>query len=393
MSTVFRYSAFLWVKNMGNNQLLGIIDTFNIPSESALIVKSHLRSMGICVDKDISGRGNEISFICHIAKIIHSIKVGSTPSAGDDLASSFRDLMIEELESFFIPYDFIAYYIFQDEDIYEANKIEQAYNDIINAPNTTYFEKQWPTHELYSENDRPEKISMIFKKIQRHILLAIHQKQYILANIDQAKKDVVDLQQEIESLKISASELSDQAEELGENSRLLTVQADSLKRQADSTSKRLQHATGNYVAILGIFATIIFAVVGGINLFESAAKYIRLKNEFILYVSTGILTLSLIIYFLFTWVDRLSGGSLPKYPEISKLEYGVRKYGFFIFIVALMVIAVIAMLVSGPEKSTRTVSAPPYSWITDVFPDNVDVFINDRPKSMPSSTLRIELNE
>lgn len=378
---------------MGNSHLLGVIDTFNIPNESVLIVESHLRSMGICVDKDMSGRGDEISFICHIAKIIHSIKIGSTPSVGDDLGSSFRELMIEELENFFIPYDFIAYYIFQDKDKYEANKIEQAYNDIINAPNTTYFEKKWPTHELYSEDDRPEKISVIFKKIQRHILLAIHQKQYILANIDQAKKDVMDLQKEIESLKTSANELNDQAEELGKNSEILKAQADSLKTQADNTSKRLQHATGNYVAILGIFATIIFAVVGGINLFESAAKYIRFKNEFILYVSTGVLTLSLIIYFLFTWVDRLSGGSLPKYPDTPKPEYFLRKYGFFIFIVTLILITVITIWRSYPEESIKKVSSPPYNWITDTFPENANFFINDRPKSMPNSALRIKPNE
>lgn len=360
---------------MDNSHFLEVFKSFNIPEESFPIVEQHLNNRGICTEEDVVNRGSEIQPICHIAVIINAVKKGgSVANVGEDLAKGFRDLLISKDDvRFFIPYDFIAFYIFEDSHVYKVDMVEEAYDEIIYGPNHDFFECQKEVDDPI-DDDLQNNIEIIFKKILRHIFLAIHQKQYILENIGQAKEEVVKLKEDLNNLKEEATQLS---------------------KKSKNISARIQHTTGNYVAILGIFATIIFAVVGGINLFDSAAKYIRVKNEFILYVSTGFLALSLIIYFLFTWVHRLSSVDKLAFPIeagiLGKIEYVFEKYGFLMFLIVLLLIIYSTLFTnffSREDGVTKKMSLSSYENFFEDPPANISLYPKSGIKFITTSTLR-----
>lgn len=284
-----------------------------------------------------------VSYICAVACILNFVKSRAfngvdnflepvKPERNNGFEQSItmlRMLISAQKTGFIIPYDFIAYYVYQDDECPAYHSFEKAYEDFVGGVNHQYFETLESDGHL--DEKAQEDIEKIFNKIKRNALLAIHQKQYILQNIERAQDDVKSLEKEISSLRA----------------------------QANTFLNRLQNTTGTYVAILGIFATIIFAVVGTLSLMSSAAAYIKSKQEFMLYVSTGLLGLCLVIYFLFSWIDILKRETTRRWWHI--VWNGVK---FIVFLGGLSGIAYWSFTNDGKQLNRFTVDDS-YSRFTD----------------------------
>lgn len=102
------------------------------------------------------------------------------------------------------------------------------------------------------------KINKVLDKLFRHIRLALFQKQYFMSASDSAKA------------------ISIQAENTAKEAQRISKMAEDLANDADAQAKS---TIANYISILGIFASIIFTLFGGVNLIGSTVKLLEVNSR------------------------------------------------------------------------------------------------------------------
>lgn len=73
-----------------------------------------------------------------------------------------------------------------------------------------------------------------------------------------------------------AKEAADKANKSSEKAELLAIKAEDLANDADAQPKS---TIANYISILGIFASIIFTLFGGVNLIGSTVKLLEVNSR------------------------------------------------------------------------------------------------------------------
>ncbi len=102
------------------------------------------------------------------------------------------------------------------------------------------------------------KINKVLDKLFRHLRLALFQKQYFMSAADSAKT------------------VSNQAEKTAKEAQRIAKIAEDLATEADAQAKS---TIANYISILGIFASIIFTLFGGVNLIGSTVKLLEVNSR------------------------------------------------------------------------------------------------------------------
>ena len=102
------------------------------------------------------------------------------------------------------------------------------------------------------------KINKVLDKLFRHLRLALFQKQYFMSAADSAKT------------------ISNQAEQTAKEAQRIAKIAEDLANEADAQAKS---TIANYISILGIFASIIFTLFGGVNLIGSTVKLLEVNSR------------------------------------------------------------------------------------------------------------------
>ena len=166
------------------------------------------------------------------------------------LFTIFEDDFVKKVnkETFYLlPYKDISIYV------YECG-IDSIPSNTINGFATT-------VKEFFIKNNMcvdAEHMVKCYEKFIDHILLAFAQKLFML--------------------KVSSSALvtAQRADALAEKAEKLAIEADRLATEADAQAKS---TIANYISILGIFASIIFTLFGGVNLIGATVKLLEANSR------------------------------------------------------------------------------------------------------------------
>lgn len=239
----------------------------------------------------------------------------------DDVAlDALCECIINLTDELIVPYGLIAYLIYNSSWPIETQDIK-SFEDYLNYK-----------YDIEDKNEEKQLqlVAKILGKIIRHIQLACHQKKYILTNIQEANDALEGIKKEIDNA-------SKQAEKAIERANEAIKKAEKAKKTSKSFLERLQGTTGAYVAILGIFTSIIIAVFGGVNLLNSALSYLKDKTNFIFFTSIGMICLLVIMQLLFIWVGHLK----RELPINKQWDSVVSPHNTF-FLILIFILTVLA---------------------------------------------------
>ncbi|MDY1572878.1 hypothetical protein SOJ40_19625, partial [Acinetobacter baumannii] len=206
------------------------------------------------------------------------------------LIDKHKDTLIKENKdgtiNFNLPYDKIA------DEIY--NHKQPIFFDSLDVfVNTVYS---------YIETKHDSKILISYRKFTRHILLAVRQKNFI-NEVTKDAKDAANL----------ASKVANDASVLAIN-----------------TESEIKNSVVNYITILGIFATIIFALFGGVNLVSAinnllASEHRPRLTTIMFLMSALVLTISTLLVLLMTWLNEVKGLGEAKWKNkmYLKIYFGI----------------------------------------------------------------------
>ena len=235
----------------------------------------------------------------------------------DDL---FKTLDTKFFENNIIPYDGLTKLIFS-RGRFDGEQITSflAYMD-------DYSNKKYTS-------DKPETLR-VFLKIYRHINLAKIQHDQINAHhreeIVTLKKENAELKKEIDSQFDKINRLRDEIVEVKDNASSITTQ---------------------FIAILGIFASILIGAFGAIqgftSLFENADK-LGLGKVFIIF-SLGSMSILFVLFFLLYGLSKITGKSLASKTDTSNIFL---KYPAIVVMVGILIFIMLigaALLLSNIE--------------------------------------------
>ncbi|MCK4089658.1 hypothetical protein HCY66_06105 [Acinetobacter radioresistens] len=224
-----------------------------------------------------------------------------------DLILYHEDILIishaDNKNSFNVPYHKIADAIFRHNESISSESLE----NFVSAVYSAMLKKQ------------SEKIVTCYNKFTRHILLAVRQKNFI-------------------------NEISEQARHVANEAGAAATKAHSL---AEDTEKEIKNSVVNYITILGIFTTIIFALFGASNLISSVGGLLGSANRPRL--STIVFLMSILIAFtstfliiMMTWLSEVKGlGEKKMYDRIYLRIY------IFLLLVCLVMSIVSSIVLLG----------------------------------------------
>ena len=181
-----------------------------------------------------------------------------------------------------VSYEYITDFIYQYEDEIDYTIVDDKLTNIAQAIN----------NKLKGYDDYEKKVlEKVFRKFRRHLLLSIYQKNYITR---------ITKENSIEAGKLAAD-----AKEEAENAKKISAEAQGLSEKAKTIYDDMMV---NYITILGIFASIIITVFGGINLTNATVKLLESEHDLpmmVFVVSFLMIGFISILIVLITWISSL----------------------------------------------------------------------------------------
>ncbi|MDM1261952.1 MULTISPECIES: hypothetical protein [Acinetobacter] len=194
------------------------------------------------------------------------------------------------LPNFDIPYDDITELIY---DYSQDISLEEL--DLMMEELEGRYQELYPL--LDDGNKHPK--HKCLTKFRRHIYLAATQKNYINKVTQQEAKIA-------RNTAISAQEISRRAEKISTEAELLAKKSEKLANEADAQAKS---TIANYISILGIFASIIFTLFGGVNLIGSTVKLLEVNSRWpylTFIISLLMICLLTLLNTLVKWINSMS---------------------------------------------------------------------------------------
>jgi len=164
-------------------------------------------------------------------------------------------------------------------------------------------------------NDQSEEIKKCFRKFRRNISLAVTQKNYIQRVASDALKTAeiaAEVANKASNISGKANEALDHAKKSAQRAEDVASNAQRLANEANDqiieTKKASESMMVNYVTILGIFASIIITVFGGINLTNATVKLLESEHDLpmmVFVISFLMIGFISILIILITWISSL----------------------------------------------------------------------------------------
>ncbi|GIT84557.1 hypothetical protein DSM16313_23390 [Acinetobacter seohaensis] len=178
-------------------------------------------------------------------------------------------------ETFYnLPYKDISVLVFNDQ-------LSEIKSDTFNGFITTVTEEIKNTFGLYNLSTKLEHAIACYEKFALHIELALIQKNFMLSSAKEAKR-VADIAQK---------------------------QAEFARKQAKKAKDMSSGMVTNFVTILGIFASIIFTLFGGVNLIGSTVKLLEVNSRWpylTFIISLLMICLLTLLNMLVKWINSMS---------------------------------------------------------------------------------------
>jgi len=213
--------------------------------------------------------------------------------------------------------------------------------------------------ELKLDNDS-EEIKKCFRKFRRNISLAVTQKNYI----QRVASDALKTAEVAAEVANKASNISGKAHETLEHAKKSAKRAEDVSSNAQrlaneaheqikETRKFTENMMVNYVTILGIFATIIITVFGGINIIGSTVKLLEGSSKLtylIFIVSFLMICLLVLIRTLTSWISSLNNFKEDKVLDSSPKSFFKTSVLCFL---AVVVVTGIASIINKPKDISK----------------------------------------
>lgn len=193
-------------------------------------------------------------------------------------------------ETFYnLPYKDISILVFN-------NKCDEIKSDSFNGFITTVIEEINNTFNCYGLATELDHVIACYEKFTSHIELALIQKQFML----------------------------DSALEANSVASVARKQAEFAKKQAKKAKDMSNSMVTNFVTILGVFATIIITVFGGMQIISATTKLLQSELNLatlILVLSFVTLLIVLILWMLFTFIFNLKSGEKNNTALIASITF------------------------------------------------------------------------
>ncbi len=181
-----------------------------------------------------------------------------------------------------VPYEYITDFIYKYTEEIDYTIIDDKLTSIAEAIKSN----------LIGYEDFEKKVlEKVFRKFRRHLLLSIYQKNYITKITKENS--------------VYASKLAQEAKDEASKAKTISGEAQSLSEKAKTMYDDMMV---NYITILGIFASIIITVFGGINLTNATVKLLESEHDLpmmvfvISFLMIGFLSILIV---LVTWISSL----------------------------------------------------------------------------------------
>ncbi|UNT63120.1 hypothetical protein [Acinetobacter towneri] len=213
------------------------------------------------------------------------------------------------LPNFDIPYEEITEYIY---DIPEEIDLDDL--DLMMEGLETQFCERFPNNK----NGTKHKNHRCLGKFRKHIYLAAVQKNFFR----KITRDAEAMAFTSRNISNIANEAADKASKSSERAEILAQKAENLANKADAQAKS---TIANYISILGIFASIIFTLFGGVNLIGSTVKLLEVNSRWpylTFIISLLMICLLTLLNMLVKWINSMS--NLKRALETQNKNDGVQ---------------------------------------------------------------------
>ncbi|NUG02950.1 hypothetical protein HUN26_19060, partial [Acinetobacter oleivorans] len=164
----------------------------------------------------------------------------------------------------------------------------------------------------YDNNDI-KTLEKVFRKFRRHLLLAIFQKKYIDEVTKKEAKKAGVIANNAQSIANNAQQISNKAKDDSERAEKLATKAEELAGKAEDLASeadaQAKSTIANYIAILGIFASIIFTLFGGVNLISATVKLLEANSRWpylTFIIALLMICLLTLLNMLIKWVNSIN---------------------------------------------------------------------------------------
>lgn len=196
-------------------------------------------------------------------------------------------------ETFYkLPYKDITVNIFNSE-------IEEIHSNTFQGFCTTVSEA---LQELCAGSPTSSHILDCYEKFTHHIDLAFIQRQFILKSAKEAKEFAGTAR----NIATTANEVAKKAKTASTQAENIAIKAEKLANEAEEQAKS---TIANYIAILGIFASIIFTLFGGVNLISATVKLLEANSRWpylTFIIALLMICLLTLLNMLIKWINSIN---------------------------------------------------------------------------------------
>lgn len=157
-------------------------------------------------------------------------------------------------------------------------------------------------NDLTEGNPAASHIIDCYEKFTHHIALAVIQKNFIL----KSAKEADEIASAARNIANMAQATATKANQSSEKAEILAIKAEDLANEADAQAKS---TIANYISILGIFASIIFTLFGGVNLIGSTVKLLEVNSRWpylTFIIALLMICLLTLLNMMVKWINTMS---------------------------------------------------------------------------------------
>lgn len=215
-------------------------------------------------------------------------------------------------ENLAIPYDYIADYVYQNEN---SNELNEKLNKNIDYLSTTIEADDTARKSILDKN---------LKKISSNYSLSQVQKSYIskvAREVEQGLKNVNTQLNQVNTLLQDAQKQSEDSNKILEEAQTQLNQVNTLLQGAQKQSNEIEKTKSSiytdFIAILGIFSAFVFVMFGGIDIaravFDIGDDLLNMDLSRMITISClmliGVITL---LYSLLLWIARITNKEIGR---------------------------------------------------------------------------------
>lgn len=199
-----------------------------------------------------------------------------------DIIKNFFSQNESKKYTYEVPYEYITNVVYKQVEEIDYTIVDEKLTSIATAI----------SNKITDYEDYEKKVlEKVFRKFRRHLLLSIYQKNHITKITKENSIEAGKLAEEATQVAGSAKNISNEAKQLSETARNM-----------------YDNMMVNYITILGIFASIIITVFGGINLTNATVKLLESEHDLpmmVFVVSILMVGFISILIVLITWISSL----------------------------------------------------------------------------------------